>query len=141
MMPIKSARTATEQKEVKAALRFFELVAAGKPKDAKDLFTTDCVTHNPYLGGGIAVLLDSIAAVQGPEASSSGMTSDMRMETKHVLADGDLVAVHTNIQSSSDKSKGFRQMHLFRFEGGKIAEYWDVTQVAPENSPNASRMF
>ncbi len=136
-----SARTVKEEKEVKGALRFFELVGSGKPKDARDLFTANCVHHNPYLGDGIDALLDSIAAVQGPQASSSGMTSDMRLETKHVLVEGDLVAIHTNVQSSSDKAKGFRQIHLFRFEGDKIAEYWDVTQMAPENSPNASRMF
>ncbi len=137
----KTARSAKEEREVKSVLEFFELVAAGRPKDARDLFSTDCVQHNPYLPDGIDTLLESIAAVQGAQAKSTGMTEDMRMETKHVLVDGDLVAVHINVQSSSDKSKGFRQMHLFRFEREKIAEYWDVTQVAPENSPNASRMF
>ncbi len=137
----KTARSAKEEREVKSVLKFFELVAAGTPKDARDLFSMDCVQHNPYLPDGIDALLESIAAVQGAQAKSTGMTEDMRMETKHVLVDGDLVAVHMNVQSSSDKSKGFRQMHLFRFEGEKIAEYWDVTQVAPGNSPNASRMF
>lgn len=137
-MAITGSRTPEEEEEVKTALRFLELVVARKPKDARDLFTPGCVHHNPYLADGMDALLDSIAAVQGSQEQGS---QDMRLDTEHVLVEGDLVAVHTNVRSSSDKSKGFRQIHLFRFEGGKVAEYWDVTQTAPEDSPNAYRMF
>jgi len=44
---------------------------------------------------------------------------------KHVLADGDLVAAHTELLSSKSKpfKGGLRQVHLFRFEGDKIVEY------------------
>jgi predicted SnoaL-like aldol condensation-catalyzing enzyme len=69
------------------------------------------------------------------------MPGDGAFSIKHVLVDGDLVAVHTTLQSQSNKSVGFRQVHLFRFEGEKIAEYWDVTQLAPAGVPNASNMF
>ncbi len=137
----KTTRTAREKREVKAVMEFFKLEGAGRPKDARPLFSSDCVHHNPYLSDGIEALLESIAAVQGPEAASSGMTQDMRLETKHVLVEGNLVAVHTTVQSASDRSKGFRQIHLFLFDDEKIAEYWDVTQTAPEGSPNAYRMF
>jgi predicted SnoaL-like aldol condensation-catalyzing enzyme len=38
-----------------------------------------------------------------------------------------MVAVHTQIASSSPKLHGMRQIHLFRFKGDKISEYWDIT--------------
>jgi predicted SnoaL-like aldol condensation-catalyzing enzyme len=136
-MPKIEHRNEKEKKEI--ALKFFGLVGAGRPKDARSLFAADCEHHNPYLPAGMDALLDSIAKVQ--EGPSPGMPQDARLEIKHVLAEGNLVAVHINVQSKSDKSKGLRQIHLFRFRGDKIIEYWDVTQMAPENSPNAYRMF
>ncbi len=83
--------------------------------------------------------MDSIAKVQ--EGPSPGMPEDARRDIKHVLAEGNSVAVHITVQSKTDKSKELRQIHLFRFKGDKIIEYWDVTQMALENSPNAYRMF
>jgi len=34
-----------------------------------------------------------------------------------------------------------RQVHLFRFEGDKIVEYWDITQQVLLDMPNASGAF
>ncbi len=71
---------------------------------------------------------------QAPEASFS---------VKHVLGDGDLVAVHTELLNSKSKpgNGGLRQIHLFRFEGEKIVEYWDITQQVLPNMSNASGAF
>ena len=54
---------------------------------------------------------------------------------KHIISDGDIVAVHTRpISDSSNLSKGgLRQIHLFRFDSDKIVEYWDITkQITPK---------
>jgi predicted SnoaL-like aldol condensation-catalyzing enzyme len=32
-------------------------------------------------------------------------------------------------------------MHIFRFEGDKIAELWDFGQEAPKDMPNENGMF
>lgn len=32
-------------------------------------------------------------------------------------------------------------VHLFRFENGRIAEFWDVGQAVPENPVNEHGMF
>jgi predicted SnoaL-like aldol condensation-catalyzing enzyme len=60
-----------------------------------------------------------------------------------VLADGDFVAVHTELLSNKSKPSegGLRQMHLFRFEGEKIVEYWDITQQIMPSMPNAGGAF
>jgi predicted SnoaL-like aldol condensation-catalyzing enzyme len=31
---------------------------------------------------------------------------------------------------------GIAVVHLFRFEGDKIAEFWDVAQILPDPAPN-----
>ncbi|HUL39049.1 MAG TPA: hypothetical protein VLU38_02055, partial [Methanomassiliicoccales archaeon] len=61
----------------------------------------------------------------------------------HIIAEGDLVAVHTQLLSSKGKPSegGLRQIHLFRFEGEKIVEYWDVTQQILASMPNAGGAF
>ena len=32
-------------------------------------------------------------------------------------------------------------VHIFRFEGHRVAELWDIGQAAPDNSPNENGMF
>jgi len=127
-----------EKKEKDIALEFFKFVTAGKPKEARHLFAPKCVHHNPFTPEGMDALLDSMAKVQ---QSSQMARSDTQFLIKHVLTDGNLVAVHTILESKSDATKGLRQIHLFRFRGDKIIEYWDVTQVAPANAPYIQRMY
>ena len=70
--------------------------------------------------------------------------SDPYFAVKRVLADGDMVTVHTELLNSKSKPSkgGLRQVHLFRFnKGNKIVEYWDVTQVIQSDMPNAANAF
>jgi predicted SnoaL-like aldol condensation-catalyzing enzyme len=60
---------------------------------------------------------------------------------RHVLAEGDFVAVHTVLSSSKPSEGGLRQVHLFRFSQDKIVEYWDITQDIHEMMPNAAGAF
>jgi predicted SnoaL-like aldol condensation-catalyzing enzyme len=75
------------------------------------------------------------------EWASDDSESNFGLKIRHVLAKGDLVAVHTDVSSSKAGEGGLRQIHLFRFSGDMIVEYWDVTQQVPENSPNADGAF
>jgi predicted SnoaL-like aldol condensation-catalyzing enzyme len=88
-------------------------------------------------------LIDAMIAVQkqGPEGIIKGSKADFKLGIKHVLADGDLVAVHTTVSSSKPNEGGLRQVHLFRFSGEKIVEYWDITQDIHANMPNAAEAF
>ncbi len=125
------------------AVEFFNLVASAKPKDGLRFFAPECKTHNPYTGGGIKELIDAMIAVQkqGSQGIIQGSTADFKLIIRQVLADGDLVAVHTQISASNPTVGGLRQVHLFRFNGEKIVEYWDITQFVPENAPNAAGAF
>jgi predicted SnoaL-like aldol condensation-catalyzing enzyme len=131
------------QKEIEyknIVTEYFKLIVAGKFKKGLRFFAPDCKTHNPFVAGSMDVLTDAMVAankegsVKYPEAEFS---------VRHVLADGDLVAAHTQLLSSGSNLNegGLRQVHLFRFEGEKIVEYWDVTQQVTSNMPNAGGAF
>jgi predicted SnoaL-like aldol condensation-catalyzing enzyme len=125
------------------AVEFFNLISSGRPKDGLRFFAPDCKTHNPYTVGGIKELIDAMIAVQkqGAQGIIQGSTADFKLIIRHVLAEGDLVSVHTQISSSNPSAGGLRQVHIFRFNGDKIVEYWDITQMIPENMPNAAGAF
>jgi predicted SnoaL-like aldol condensation-catalyzing enzyme len=125
------------------AVEFLNLIALGRPKDGLFFFDPDCRTHNPYMVGGMKELIDAMIAVQkqGAEGILKGSKADFKLIIKQVLADGDVVAVHTLLAGSNPKDGGLRQVHLFRFQGDKIVEYWDITQDIPMNAPNAAGAF
>ena len=126
-----------DQKKIVRA--FFKLVAQGKQKDSLSLFAADCKQHNPYVRGGMDALFDSMAEVQ-----RQSKYLDAHLAVKSILADGDMVAVHTEFLGSGSKPEegGLRKVHLFRFgKDNKIAEYWDITQQIMPNMPNAANAF
>ena len=125
------------------AVEFLNSISEGRPKDGLAFFDPDCKTHNPYTGGGINELIDAMIAVQkqGSEGVMKGSKADFKLTIRQVLADGDMVAVHTQLEGSNPKDGGLRQMHIFRFIGEKIVEYWDITQFIPEGAPNAAGAF
>ena len=132
-----------KQKEIdqkKIALEYFKLVSMGKFKEGLRFFASDCKTHNPFVSGSIEDLTEAMI-----EASKDlgDQTTEPDFTVKNVLADGELVAVHTELLNAKSKPSegGLRQVHLFRFEGDKIVEYWDITQQILSDMPNASEAF
>jgi predicted SnoaL-like aldol condensation-catalyzing enzyme len=119
---------------------YFKLVSSGKFKDGLRFFAPDCKTHNPFVSGSIDTLTDAMISASKDLGSQN---PDPEFAVKHVIADGDLVAVHTELlNSKSDSGQGgLRQVHLFRFIGDKIVEYWDITQQVLPDMPNASGAF
>lgn len=129
------------QKDI--AVEFLSLIGLGRPKEGLRFFAAECKTHNPYTLGSMEALIDAMVAVQkeGAKGIVEGSKADFKLIIRQVLADGNLVAVHTQLSSSQPSQGGLRQVHLFRFSGDKIVEYWDITQHVPENAPNAAGAF
>ena len=127
----------------KNAVEFLRLVGSGRPKEGLRFFAFDCKTHNPYIVGGMNELIVAMIAVQkqGSEGIIEGSKADFKLSIKNVLADGDLVAVHTTVASTNASEGGLRQVHIFRYRGDKIVEYWDITQDVHQNMPNAVEAF
>jgi predicted SnoaL-like aldol condensation-catalyzing enzyme len=65
---------------------------------------------------------------------------DKRLDVQHALEDGDLVAVHSHLRQKPGDA-GVAVVHLFRFEGDRIAELWDIVQPVPSESVNVVGMF
>lgn len=117
-----------------AAVSFLQLASSGNVREAYDRFVAPNFRHhNPYFRGDAASLAAGMAqnAAENPQKE---------FEVKHVLEEGDLVAVHGRVRLKPD-GEDFALFHLFRFADGRIVELWDVAQPAPADSPNEYGMF
>jgi predicted SnoaL-like aldol condensation-catalyzing enzyme len=134
-------KTVKSRKDI--AVDFLRFIGSGRPKEGLHYFAPNCTTHNPYVPGDMNALTDAMVAVQEKGAAGiiEGSSAEFKLIIIHVLAEEDLVAVHTQLTSSNPDDGGLRQVHLFRFEGDSIVEYWDITQLVPENAPNAAAAF
>ncbi len=128
----------TDRKKI--VVEFLNLGLTGKFKDGLKFFSPDCKTHNPYIAGNIETLTN---AMDTANSQGTSQYPEAEFKVRHVLSDGELVAVHTELLSNKSKpgEGGLRQVHLFRFNGDKIAEYWDITQQILPNMPNAGGAF
>jgi predicted SnoaL-like aldol condensation-catalyzing enzyme len=115
----------------RTALNFLRSARIGDRIGAREYVTPNARHHNPYFAKGMTTLLDAITAAATPERVT---------DIKRVLCDGDIVAVHSHVRQRPGDS-GAAVVHLFRFEGDKIAELWDVGQPVPVDNPNADGMF
>jgi predicted SnoaL-like aldol condensation-catalyzing enzyme len=129
-----------EEQRRSIANEYFELIKAGKFKDGLKFFAPGCVTHNPYFTGDMNALTDAMIAAN---QEMSGQFPKAEFVVRHVLADGDMVMVHTDLlgDRSDPGQGGLRQAHVFRFDGDKIVEYWDITQQMTPDLPNAGGAF
>jgi len=115
---------------------FFTLAVNDKqPEQAvADYIGATYIQHNPMAPDGAQAFIDFVRG-------SSEQFPEMRVDVKRVLADGDLVAVHSHF-SFSPEERGNASVDIFRLdEDGKIVEHWDVFQPVPETSANDNGMF
>jgi predicted SnoaL-like aldol condensation-catalyzing enzyme len=118
----------------KIAVQFLQLVIAGQIEKAfKQYVDINGKHHNPFTPEGFPDL-------------QKGMTDNEKdfphkeFTVKHVLGDGDFVAVHSHLKLKPE-DLGFTTYHLFRFKDNKIVEMWDSSQQIPADSPNEDGPF
>ena len=117
-----------------AALSFLRLCASGKAREAYSKFAAPGFRHhNPYFPG------TADALIAGME-DNARQFPDKTLDVKRALEDGDLVAVHSQVRMKP-RDRGIAVVHLLRFEGGRVAEFWDIAQAVPEESSNQNGMF
>jgi predicted SnoaL-like aldol condensation-catalyzing enzyme len=94
-------------------------------------FTTNYIQHNPTIPNGPAAIKDLIPRLPKDFSYQPGM----------VVAEGDLVMVHGRYVGWGPKP--MIVVDIFRIEGGKVAEHWDVMQeeVPASDSANGNSMF
>lgn len=94
----------------------------------------DYIQHNPLAPNGTAAL----KAFAGPLATQF---PDLRYDIKRVIADGDLVLVHSNVVLTPG-TRGSAVVDIFRFDRDDlIAEHWDASQEVPATSVSGNDMF
>jgi predicted SnoaL-like aldol condensation-catalyzing enzyme len=113
---------------------FLKLASSGKVREAYDKYISPNFRHhNAYFKGDRESLLVAMEenAVTNPNKF---------LEVHHVFEDGDFVAVHSRVQLEKGSSD-IAVIHIFRFEGDRIVELWDVGQQVPRDSPNENGVF
>ena len=117
-----------------SARRFLELIVARRIREAYDTYTQPhFIHHNQYVKGGRESL---IAAMEDAHRTFPETTIDF----KHLFVDGDHVISHSHVKHTAD-STGIAVVHIFRFDGMKIAELWDLGQQIEGDGPNENGIF
>ena len=125
---------ATAQGLKEAAMDFLRLAGSGKVREAYNKYVgPDFRHHNAYFPSDAESLRTAMEenAAQNPNKV---------LEIQRALQDGDLVAVHSHVKQQPG-DRGAAVVHIFRFQGDRIVELWDVGQAVPESSPNELGMF
>ena len=89
--------------------------------------------HNPGAGNGPEPFIQTVKQL-------TQIFSELRMESKRIIAEGDLVVLHSHLILKPG-DRGSAVVDIFRLENGKIVEHWDVVQEVPETSANNNTMF
>ncbi len=115
------------------AISFLKNAATGKLDEAYNLVSPNFRHHNAYFKG-------DAESLKAGMADAHKQFPNTKIEVQRAIAEGDLVAVHSRVQHGSDKQP-IAVVHIFRVEGDKIAELWDVGMEVPKDSPNENGAF
>ncbi|MES9823412.1 MAG: nuclear transport factor 2 family protein [Candidatus Thiodiazotropha endolucinida] len=116
------------------AIAFYRTAYLGNPKKAVELYVgTEYIQHNPLVGNGKAAFIDYFE-----EMAKS--YPEKEIEFVRVVAEGDLVALHTH--QTWPGNDEYVTMDFFRFdEAGRIVEHWDSIQQIPSETKNGNAMY
>ncbi|MEP7100780.1 MAG: nuclear transport factor 2 family protein [Burkholderiales bacterium] len=108
-----------------------QAVAAAKQYISPDKY----VQHNPQAADGREAFIKGFGAY----VESSGP----RCAVKRVIAEGELVVLHSHCKEhpKNTKERGSSVVDIFRVENGLIVEHWDVEQAVPAKAANKNTMF
>ncbi|MGW0707936.1 nuclear transport factor 2 family protein [Streptomyces sp. NPDC002643] len=113
---------------------FFDQLMVREDLSAIDKYDSpNYIQHNPITPDGP----EGLKATLGPYFDAYPQSTAI---PKRIIAQGDLVAVHSNFVTGPD-DRGQSVIDLFRVQNGKIVEHWDVMQAVPATSANDNTMF
>lgn len=117
-----------------AAVEFLSMVVAGDVAAAFDRHVgAGFVHHNPHFRG-------DGPALQAAMTANAIEAPNKVLELQCAIEEGARVAVFSRIRQEP-ADPGFAVVHIFRFEGDRIVELWDVGAPVPEQGINALGMF
>lgn len=89
--------------------------------------------HNPVAADGPEGLKGFIGFLKAKFPNN-------KSEIKRIFAEGDYVIVHVHAVREPG-TRGNAIIDIFRLEGDKVVEHWDVIQPIPEKAMNNNGMF
>ncbi|MCW6008960.1 nuclear transport factor 2 family protein [Micromonospora sp. CPCC 205371] len=111
-----------------------QLFEEGNLAVADRYIRSDYIQHNPAAPDGREAIKNFIRVW-------TAMYPDHRYNVKRVLAQGDLVLVHSN-PVYEPGTRGVAVVDIFRFDKrGMIAEHWDTVQDVPATTVSGNDMF
>lgn len=115
-------------------LGFFKLLTEQQVQLAFDTYVSENFKHhNQHTSAGRQALLEGMT-------EAHNQFSTMTITIKNIFEDGDFVITHSHVKMSPDHI-GFVCAHICRFDGSKIAEFWDLTTPVIEGSLNVDGPF
>jgi len=122
------------QSRKEAAIEFLTLVASGDVREAYQQYVGKGFRHhNPYFRGDADSLMEAME-------QNAAKNPNKEFEVQRALQDGDHVAVLSRVRQTPG-DRGGAVVHIFRFEGDRIVEFWDIGQAVPESNVNENGMF
>ncbi|WP_417897855.1 nuclear transport factor 2 family protein [Bacillus haimaensis] len=116
------------------AVTFLKLVASGSVREGFARYISDdFIHHNPFFQGDA----ESIMLAMEENASQN---PNKVFDVKLALEEENHVAVHSHVRQNPD-DLGAAVVHIFRFEGDRVVELWDLGMAVPEESVNKNGMF
>lgn len=127
-----AASTLSETKHI--AIDFLGLVTSGNIEEAYRKYVDwHGRHHNCYFPAGLDSLKNAMI-------ENHKQFPVKRYSVKNAIGEGNMVAIHGHL-AFKENDPGMVVVHLFRFDGGKIVEFWDCGQQIPATMPNADGPF
>jgi predicted SnoaL-like aldol condensation-catalyzing enzyme len=118
-----------------AAKSFLRMAGTGKVEEAYEQYVAPFfIHHNQSFKGDRQSLLRAML-------DASKATPNKSVDIKRVHEDGDTVITQSLVSRQDPQAPDIAVVHIFRFEGDRIAELWDVGQPISKDSPNENGMF
>lgn len=118
-----------------SAAAFLKMAGTGNTDEAYAKFIAPkLIHHNQYFKGDRQSLK---TAMDDAHKTSPNKLVDV----KRVFEDGDFVITHSLVVRGNPSDPDIVVVHIFRFEGDKVVELWDLAQLLSKDAPNENGAF
>ena len=118
-----------------SAQNFLKMASAGKVEDAYARFIAPSfIHHNQHFKGDRESLKVAMA-------EAHAKSPNKLIDVKQVFEDGDFVITHSLVVREKPSDPDVAVVHIFKFDGDKVVELWDLGQILSKDSPNKNGAF
>ena len=124
----------TQEDNRKIVLDFYDAMINRKDFDAASAYLGDNYIQHE------AIAPDGVAGLRGMLAKMAERMPQARVDVRRVFVDGDYVILHAHlVPTPGDRGKA--RVAIFRLDGGKVVEHWNVTESIPAETANSNGVF